>query len=591
VARRKAATSSGATGAHPRNYVDIALRYARDAAKPANRKHYCKWVRLAARRFIADLRRARGRKAPWRFDEWHANDACDFIEKLPHPEGVWDTETIVLHPSHVFLLVQLFGFRKRDGTRRFTTVLYSVARKNAKSTLAAGIALYCQLCEGENRPKVLSAATTGQQARMVFDYARSMVDQSPELREEFGVTAYRHSIHSAINGGQYIPINAKASTQDGRNPSAAVLDELHAHKSYDLLNVLRSSAGARRNPLYLYTTTEGYINGGPWPEQRKYGQQVLEGVLEADHFLALLYTLDVKDKHDPTSREDDPLDPKVWVKANPLIDVNPLLLTELQKMAADARAMPGTMSEFRIKRCNLPAMKADSWVNIVKWKRCARPVDLDKMVGLPCWGGMDLASNTDIAALRLLWLDEETQDYYTWGLRWVPEEAVAWRTERGTVPYAGWVAGGYLQQTEGDVTSYVVIEQAIKDLVAKFNVRLIAYDPWNATQLVQRLQPEGIPLLEFRQGPKTYHPAMSLFERTYVAAKLAHADDPILTWCASNLVVRKGENDEMAPSKKRSADKIDDICALVMAFGASMSEVQEGDMEGFLNNPLRTTRH
>lgn len=193
------------------------------------------------------------------FDRWHANDACDFIQKLPHVEGTWTNPDgspqpcIVLHPSHLFFVVQLFGFRKHDGTRRFTSALFAVARKNAKSTLAAAIMLYCMCCEDEPGAQLISGATTGSQARIIWNTAKRMVEKKPALREAFGMECWANAVTRFDNGGSFKPINAKASTQDGLNPSHTALDEIHAHKTADLLNVLQSAAGARRNPLWLFT--------------------------------------------------------------------------------------------------------------------------------------------------------------------------------------------------------------------------------------------------------------------------------------------------------------------------------------------------
>lgn len=559
--RRRTSSRTSASG--PRNFVQIAIDYAQEAVADRRGTKFGKWVRLAARRFLADLKRAERPRAPFRFDAWHAEDACRFIELLPHVEGTWETPTIVLHPAHVFFVVNLFGFRKLDGTRRFTTALFAVARKNAKSTVAAGILLYCLTCEGEVGPQVISAATTGAQARIVFNIAKRMVERTPDLRTRFGVEPFANAIACVSNGGTCKPINAKASTQDGLNPSCVELDELHAHKTHDLLNVLKSAAGARSNPLFLITTTEGYETPGPWPEQRKFAQQVLEGAVQADHYLAIMYALDERD---------DDFDATKLVKANPLIDVNPLLAAELAKEAIEAKAMPGKMAEFRIKRLNRQSSTATGWINIPKWIRCSGAVDVEQLVRdrVPCYGGLDLASVSDLAAFRLVWRLPDL--WVTWGQFWVPTDQVRQRTERGTVSYQAWIQGGHMIQTEGDVTDYGVIERAVLAARERFNLQVVAYDRWNAQDLINRLQKAGVPLIEFVQGPKSYHPPMQELERSYVAGKLAHGGDPVLQWNAANIVARRDDNNNMAPNKKRSADKIDGMTALLMSMGAAMSQ-------------------
>jgi len=566
-----------------RNYVKIAQDYAAAALKDKKRKKHGVLLQLAAKRFIDDLARAKKRNCLFIFDPWHANDACDFIEKLPHVEGKWKTPNIVLHPSHVFFLVQLFGFRQRKAVkvegsdfhpRRYTSALFAVARKNAKSTLSAGILNYCLCCEPEEGAQVISAATTFPQASIIFNVAKRMVEKTPDLREAFGLECWAKSISRPETGASFQPIHAKASTQDGLNPSHVGLDEIHAHKTPDLLNVLTSAAGARSNPLWLYTTTEGYINPGPWGELRIFAKKLLEGVFgtTADHFLVVFFAVDEEDKT-LKIKADDEFNESCWVKANPLIDVNPHLLSAIRKEAIEARQMPSKLAEFRIKRLNRQASTADGWIDLAKWQACGGKVDLEWLTDYPCFGGLDLASTTDIASFRLIWPVEGK--IYTHGWRWVPKSAVAYRTERGTVPYAAWVEMGLLKQTDGNVTDYDVVEKDIREVVERFKVQVIGFDPWNARDITNRLVKDEIPMVEFVQGTKSYHPAMQALERAYIGAILMHGGDQVLNWCASNIVKRTDQNLNMAPDKKKSADKIDDMCALLMAIGVSQATVEE----------------
>lgn len=563
-----------------RDYVAIARKYARAASQAKTQHKYCRWMKLACNRFLNDLKRAQAKDAPFYFDAWSASDPCDFIEKLPHVEGLWDTKTIELHPSDVFFIVNLFGFRQQDGTRRFTTALKAIARKNAKSTIAAAIALYCETCEGEQGPQVVTAATTAAQARIVFNIAKRMVEQTPGLRESFRLDPFVNAIACYQNGGTFKHINAKASTQDGLNPSAVVLDEIHAHKTHDLLNVLRSAAGARLNPLFLYCTTEGYETPGPWPELRHFAKQVLEGVVEADHFLVVYYSLDDDDPVSGTKADED-FDEKAWIKANPLMDVNPLLLKEIRKEAVEAKAMPGRYAEFKIKRLNRPSSVAGGWINIVKWKACGEPVNLEWLKGYPCWGGLDLASTRDLTSFRLVWHVENI--WYTHGWRFVPRAAIRGRTERGLVPYHAWVKAGYLIAAGDEVTDYDAVQECIVEVRRKYQVQQIAYDAWNSRQLIPKLSELGVPMVEFIQGTKSYHPAMQELERAYVGGQFRHGNDPVLNWNASNMVARTDANMNMAPDKKRALEKIDDMVAMLMAFGLATQAVDEKPLKPALH--------
>lgn len=566
--------STSSAGNH-HDHVAVAIAYAREARRDDGRRHG-RWFRLAALRFLADLERTRHGTAPFGFDREAANDACEFIEKLPHVEGSWSIPTIVLAPAHVFFLVNLFGFRDARGGRRFTTALLATARKNAKSTCAAAILLYCQCCEEERGAQLITAATTGQQARIVFNYAKRMVEQTPDLRAAFALEAFANAIARWQNGSSLKPINAKASTQDGLNPSHTVLDEIHAHKTHDLLNVLQSAAGARRNPLWLYTTSEGYETPGPWPELRDFAQAVLQRVVAAEHFLAQVHALD---------DEDDDFDEARWVKANPLIESNEILLDEIRKAALEARAMPGRRAEFRVKRLNRRSSSARAWIDLDAWRACSGRPDLEALARRECYGGLDLASTGDLCAFRLVWMIDGTA--YTAGWRWVPAGAVKSRTERGTVPYAAWVEAGLIKMTEGEVADYAVIEADLEALRERFpGLKEICFDPWNATDLVNRLSAKRFPMIAFRQGAKSYHPAMQGLERLYRSRRLAHGGDPVLAWCAANLVPRYDENMNMAPDRRRSADKIDDACALLMALSRPLTMKSEGGIDGWLRNPI-----
>jgi phage terminase large subunit-like protein len=558
-------------------WTEIAKGYAKDALDKKNIKRFGKWIRLAADRFIKDLERARKDTNSFCYSEVEADKVCDFISNLPHVEGEWKSDNITLEPFQVFFLCNLFGFRNLDGTRRFTSALFAIARKNGKSSLAAGVGLYCLTMEGERGPHVISAATTGDQAAIVFKIAKRMADKTPKLREAFNLECFTRAISCYENGGLFKSINAKASTQDGLNPSCAILDEIHAHKAHDLLNVLQSAAGGRRSPLFLFTTTEGYETPGPWPEMRKFGQQVLEGVIDADHFLVIFYAIDDKDNE---------FDESIWEKASPLLAVSEPLLKAIRKESTEAKSMPGRHAEFLIKRMNRQSSTANGWIDLQKWKACSGIVPLNELKDDPCYGALDLASTRDLASFRIVWKKDGI--LYTHGWRWVPHTTVAIRTQRNLVPYAGWVKSGYMIETQGEVTDYDEIFKKVLWVRDNFNLVAVAFDQWNAAQIASKILAEGIAMTQFIQGPKSYHPAMKNFEETYISGKFRHGADPVLTWCASNIVLRLDANMNMAPDKKKSADKIDDITALLMANGIMIGQDtgEEGSFDDFLNDPI-----
>jgi len=358
AAKRKPAPS-----ADP-DFVDIALAYARDVL--AGRVLACKWVKLACQRHINDLAR---KDWEFYFDAEKAGAPCYFAELLPHIEGQWATPTIKLEPWQIFCLCVIFGWRRKaDGGRRFSKAYLEVARKNAKSTLAAVITLFCFTCEQEPAPYIFIGATTGAQALKVFHPCKKMVEKTVSLREAFGLQVWARSI-TEPSGGYIQTINSKGSTQDGHNPHVAVLDELHAHKDRALYDVIDSAFGARRNPLLWIITTAGFDSEGVCYEQRTYLTQVLEGVVEGDHYFGIIYTLDEGDK---------PYDASVWLKANPNLGVS-VQLTNMKTAASEAYAQPGKAAEFLTKRLNVWTSAKHGHINIAKWKACNGPVDLEAL--------------------------------------------------------------------------------------------------------------------------------------------------------------------------------------------------------------------
>lgn len=541
------------------DYVSVAINYANECIRDENKK-VGKWIKLAAKRFLLDLERAKNPDCDFSFVESEANNVCDFAEKCPHVEGNWGTRNIKLHPSHIFFLVQLFGFRHDDMTRRFTTALFAVARKNAKSTLAAIVMLYCLYCEGENGPQVISAATTGQQARIIFNIAKRMVEMTPDMQNAFSTKAFANSIVCYENAGTFKPINSKASTQDGLNPSCVGVDEVHAHKDHSLINVLKSAAGARKNPLFLYTTTEGYESPGPWGEMRKFAKQLLEGSVEADHYLAIYYAID---------DEDSEFDESAWIKANPLADVNPLLIKEIAKESLEAKQMPGKRAEFLIKRCNRPSSSDKSEIDLQKWNACGGEIDLEFLKNHPCYGALDLSSTRDMSSFGLLWKVDGI--FYYKVFYWVPSNQVWQRTERGAITYEAWVEAGHIKQLPGEIISSEFIKNDLLELVKTYKIQAIAFDPWNANDIVNHMIDSGINMIQFIQGPKSYSPAFNELEKNYLSKNLVHDNNPVLAWNASNLIARVDANMNRAPDRKRSSDKIDGIVCMLMCFGLWIS--------------------
>jgi phage terminase large subunit-like protein len=553
-----------------KDFAAIALAYAKRAAADHKGKLVCKWVRLAAERHLRDLRR---KDWPFQFDAWHANDVCDFIEKLPHVEGQWETPTLTLEPAQIFILAVVFGWRRKDnGRRRFTMAYVEMARKGAKSTLTAGVSLYCTCCEDEPGPLTLIGATTGDQARKVFNPARLMVKKLPELQQAFDLEAWARTITCGANGGTIQTINAKSSTQDGHNPHLAVLDELHAHQDRGLFDVIRSAFGARRNPLLWMITTAGFNMHGVCYEQRSFVTKVLEQSVSAEHFFGIIFTLD---------EDDDPFDERNWVKANPLMPVTPTL-DEMRSYAIEAKASPGAEGEFKTKRLNIWMGAASAWLNVSSWRACGGDVPLKAFKGLDCYIGADLSDKDDITGLVLAARDATGRLLLkTWF--WLPEAALerASQTERENVMlYRQWRDERKLWITPGDWIDHNKVERLIRRLKASLNVRRVTFDQFAAAQgMAVRLNEdladgdEPFAVVLPKNARNVTDPAKDLEARHKVGPDmLLHDSNPVMTWMAGNVVVSRRVDGSILPKKPDtdSKAKIDGIDAAVNAIAPMM---------------------
>lgn len=568
----------------PPDYVGVALDFAKKVT--SGKIVACKKVKQACRRHLDDLKRARKDKAwGYVFDAWHGADVCDYIEKLPHVAGSWDTKTITLEPPQIFILVVIFGWRKRsDGTRRFSTVYIEMARKGAKSTLTSGVALYCLTCENEVGPEIIIGATTGEQAGKVFLPAKKMVERTDDLRAEFGVKAWARSITCETSGGWIQTINSRGRTQDGWNPHLGILDELHAHKDRGLYDVIKSAFGSRKNPLLWIITTAGFDTAGVCYEQRKLVSKILEGTIEADHYFGIIFTLD---------EGDDPYDERNWPKANPMLGVTPTL-ESMRSYAIEAKESPESEGEFKTKRLNIWLGAAGAWLNMEKWRSCGNPaLSWDDFKGLDCYIGGDLADKDDIAALVMAAFRPDGQLIFK--PRFYLPKAILARAEhsqgRHPAPYRAWAEKGFLTLTDGDWIDHRVIEKQVQDWREKFGARRAVFDQFAAAQqMASNLNEGGDPDRPFagilaKNAKNMTDPAVDLEARVKSGpARLCHDDHPIMNWMASNVVVERRISGTLLPKKEseKSLYKIDGIDALLNAT-SEMVKVKEPEGKSFLD--------
>jgi phage terminase large subunit-like protein len=552
--RTQAATSSQPEPhVEPRDYVAIAEQYAANVS--AGRVIACKWVKLACERQIRDRRRTDGLFV---WSPEHASAVCRFIETLPHIEGRWPTATITLADWQVFLLCVLFGWRQATDIkrRRFTTLYLEIGRKAAKSTLMAGIALFHLLHEDEPGASVVCGASTGQQARVCFTIMQRMVRKAAWLQKA-GLAVFANAIVHEANSGSVRPVNSKASTLDGLNPSCILLDESHC-QDFGLHDVLKSAQGSRPNPLLLCPTTAGYSQLSVGFALRTTTTKVLQEIFEADHLLGLIYTLD---------DGDDWKDERVWPKANPLMPTTPSL-DWMRTYCLDAQQTPGLEAEFRVKCCSEWLNSAASWISATNWDRCADPsLQIEQFAGEKCWIGVDLAMRDDLCAVAAVF--ERDDMLFVFAKGYLPKATIDARWK--LVPwYRQWAESGNLVATDGALIDLAVIESDIRAWVKQFSVQAIVFDTFGAFQIAGRLEADGLPALLEQKTARTFTPAARDFEARVAHQRLRHNGNGLLRWCVSNAVVERRVDNTILPKKENasSPNKIDCLDACLFAMSA-----------------------
>lgn len=540
-----------------KDYSKIASEYAKDVI--SGKRIACKWVILACKRHIEDLESQRNAEFPYYFSEEKASRVCFFIENQYHTKGKWaqKRERLILEPWQVFFVASVFGWlQKKNDLRKYVEVLLLVPRKNGKSALAAAIGLYMLCADGEYGAEVYSGATSEKQAYEVFRPAKLMASMNDDMRDHFGIQVNASNLCTPDNGGRFEPVIAKPG--DGSSPSCAIADEVHEHKTSELIDTMVTGMGARDQPIMLYITTAGDNISGPCYQMQLDCQKALEGSIENDKFFGLIYTVDPGDD---------------WTKLETLKKANPNFGVSvsgdfLEARLQDAKNNSRKQSTFQTKHLNIWVGSRDAYFNVQRWRECANEsLKLEDFAGYPVYIGMDLASKVDIAALEIL-IPQGDGDYVRFGKYYLPEETVM---SGDNEHYQGWMRDGWLTVTDGEIIDYRAIADDIESLCKMFEVQELAYDPFQATMLVTELMDKGVPVVEMRPTVLNFSEPMKTLDSVIRARQIQHNGDPVMTWMISNVVAKEDAKDNVFPRKERPESKIDGAIALMMAFGRCMN--------------------
>lgn len=547
-----------------RDYVEIAVQYCVDVVNGdvvagAMLKQACK-------RQLDDLKNG---VDGYSFDFDKAERPCRFIENLTHIKGKWAGKDLELEPWQIFIVTAIFGWVDANGKRRFKTAYVEVARKNGKSALASGIALYLLCADGEGGAEVYSAATAKDQAKIVWQDSHRMVERNPDLRDAFGVSTTAHTVVVNETASIFKPLSRdQGGNLDGLNVHGAIVDELHGHKTRDIWDVLETATGAREQPLIFSITTAGFNRSGICYEVRDYVTKILSGAANDPEFFGVIYTIDPGD---------DWTDESVWQKANPNLGVS-VSPDDLRRKCRKAQEQTSAQNNFLTKHLNLWVNAEVAWMDMRKWDAVGDPeLTIDMVRDWQCWIAVDLASKRDIASVALLFYNGyhgEDKRYAAFTRNYLPEDAVH---ESKNSQYEGWVKDGLLIATDGNVTDYAVIEDDIVDLVGSLNVEAICFDPFQATYIMTRLQERGLPVEQYSNTVKNMSEPMKELEALVISGKLTHSCDPVLTWMMSNVCAKEDAKENIFPRKEFPENKIDGVVAIIMALGKAISDIEDAE--------------
>lgn len=504
--------------------------------------------RLACERHLRDL----SSQSAWIFDEAASSRLSRFFSSLKHWKGEWSGQPIQLQPFQAFMIGSLFGWRSREtGLRRFRQCYLEQPRGQGKSTLASGVALWLAFFDREPGAEVYCCATHRAQAKITWEAARQMVLRSGMKNR---ITVRVNNLHELQTASKLEPLGADADILDGLRPNGVILDEIHAMKSTNMIDVMTTATGTRRQPLVFEITTAGVGQVGVCWDHHEYTSKVLRGIVDDPTWFGAIIGADP---------DDDWRDPAVWRKANPNLGIS-VKEDDLARKCQQAEHIGTAEPEFRRLHLGQWVQQFDRHLSMADWDRPenAEPIDRAALRGRPCVIGLDVSSKFDFtAAVAMFVIDDRVVVVPT---IWAPQSIVE-QSRRALVPLDAWRRSGYLHTTPGNVIDQAYIRREINRMGAEWKVKEIAFDSWNAMSLATELEEDGLHTVEVRQGFRTLSEPTKDLSALLATGRLQHGGHPVLRWMADNLVVRSDANGNIAPDKQRASEKIDAIVALIMA--------------------------
>lgn len=502
------------------------------------------------------------------FDTFAARYAVEFFEReLHHVEGPQRDEKLILEDWQRYVISMTYGWKEKtfdeDGEwiqdpeqfdadlRKFREVLIFIPRKNGKSFLGAGFALKGLFADNEKGARVISAAADREQAALIFDVAKQIVDNNETLLKDS--ETYRRSMIVPSTASNYVVVSADANTKHGKNLSTVIVDELHAQPNRDLVDVLFTSVGARLQPLKIMLTTAGHDRQSICYQQYDYAKKVLEGILVDEQFFPVIFEPD---------EGDDWKDEKTWLKANPNLGVS-ITWDYFRSEFKKALAQPSLENTFKRLHLNIWTEQDVRWLPVEEWNACGEKFDPRMLLGKECYAGVDLASKVDLCAYVLLFPIND--EFFVLPHFWVPRDNIPIRKKRDRVDYDVWERDGFITATPGNTVNYGIIKNKIEETRSLYNIQSLGFDEWNAQDLMTNLEADGMEVVKIPQIFKYLSDPTKELEALTLSRRIRHNGNPVLRWMFGNLSVIEDPNGNIRFCKKRSQEKIDGFVALINA--------------------------
>lgn len=514
----------------------------------------CKRIRKVYTRLVYEAENP----GKYRFDEERANRPIEFIERFcKHSKGEWAGQPVRLELFQKAFISALFGFVDSEtGLRKYREAFFMVARKNGKSTMLAGIALYMMLADGEAGAEIYSVATKKDQAKIIFDEVCHMVSQSPYLRKH--IKKRKSDLYFSASMSKLQPLGKNSDTLDGLNSSCVILDEAHAVKDRNLYEVMKQSQSARTQPLFVTITTAGTVRECIFDDMYSYACKVADGVITDPTFLPIVYELDSKAEWK---------DPGAWFKPNPGLG-RIKKLEDLMAKVERAKQSPKDLSGILTKDFNVRETLYNAWLDFDTINN-ESTFSLEDFRGCYAIGGADLSLTTDLTCATVLMLNPDTRERYVWQMYWLPEDNFNQRVQEEKIPYDKWREAGLVRLCRGNTIDYSDVTAWFLELVNEHGITplWVYYDAWSARYWVDEMEGYGFKMERCIQGAKTLSLPMQNLGADLQAKKVNYNNNPILKWCLTNTAVQEDRNGNIVPKKASSAkQRIDGTASLLDAY-------------------------